>query len=59
MKISLYHEKYRKDIIDIVRIFSNIDPEFSQDGEISIYKDKAILDKEYSLSSGKDLKIVL
>lgn len=59
MKISLYHEKYRKDIIDIFRIFSNKDPQFSSDGHISIYKNRAILDQEYSLSSGKDLKLIL
>lgn len=59
MEINLLYDKYKKDIIDICRIFPMDDPVFSQTGSIIIDKNKIILDREYDFSSKLDLKRIL
>lgn len=59
MKIKLLADKYKKDIIDICRIFAMDEISFSNDASIIIYEDKIILDREYSFSNKLVLKKIL
>lgn len=59
MKINLHYEKYRKDIIDIFRIFSKKDLEFGQDGELEIFEDHILSDSTLYFYSKLELKQIL
>lgn len=59
MKINLEYEKYRKDIIDIYRIFKQDDIKFSADGEIVVGKDFIKLDEYFKFENKLHLKKLL
>ncbi|MDO5026933.1 MAG: coproporphyrinogen dehydrogenase HemZ [Tissierellia bacterium] len=59
MKINLKYEKYKKDIIDICRIFPMPDPEFISLGEVLVERDKILLDRTYHFESRLELKQIL
>ncbi len=59
MKIDLKYEEYKKDIIDICRIFPVDDPDFAKGGQVIIDENSIRLDKEYIFKNKLELKQIL